>query len=108
MIQGPHCYSFFEGNETFARISEDEFTAFYLTDFLVRQFDAFVIKPMGLDRHPELRDMYFGNYEKLVYQAQTDDPALTAKAEQCAERLGLAFERRFTGYGDLQNALSKA
>jgi hypothetical protein len=106
LIEGPHCYSFFEGNETFAKISETEFTAFYLTDFLVRQFDAFVIKPMGLDRHPELRDMYFGNYEKLVYQAQTDDPALTEKAKICAERLGLTFERRFTGYGDLQTALA--
>jgi len=58
-----------------------------------------------LDRHPQLRDMYFGNYEKLVYQAQTDDPALTEKAKACAERLGLAFERRFTGYGDLHAAL---
>ncbi len=107
LIEGPHCYSFFEGNAAFERISEDEFTAFYLTDFLVRQFDAFVIKPMGLDRHPELRDMYFGNYEKLVYQAQTDDPALTEKAKICAERLGLAFERRFTGYGDLETALAE-
>ncbi|WP_293449360.1 DUF1638 domain-containing protein [Planktotalea sp.] len=106
MIEGPHCYSFFEGNETFAEISETEFTAFYLTDFLVRQFDAFVIKPMGLDRHPELRDMYFGNYEKLVYQAQTDDPDLTEKAKVCADRLGLAFERRFTGYSDLQTSLA--
>ena len=105
MIEGPHCYSFFEGNAQFAKIAEDEFTAFYLTDFLVRQFEAFVIKPMGLDRHPELRDMYFGNYEKLVYQAQTDDPDLTRKAKLCAERLGLSFERRFTGYGDLQLAL---
>jgi len=105
MVAGPHCYSFFEGNEVFARQSETEFTTFYLTDFLVRQFDAFVIKPMGLDRHPELRDMYFGNYEKLVYQAQTDDPALTAKARSCAEKLGLRFERRFTGYGDLETAL---
>ncbi len=105
MISGPHCYSFFEGNERFSKIAEDEFTAFYLTDFLVRQFDAFIIKPMGLDRHPELRDMYFGNYEKLVYQAQTDDPELTEKAQRCADRLGLAFERRFTGYGDLETAL---
>lgn len=105
MIPGPHCYSFFEGNDRFAKIAEEEFTAFYLTDFLVRQFDAFVIKPMGLDRHPELKDMYFGNYEKLVYQAQTEDPTLTAKAQDCAERLGLAFERRFTGYGDLETAL---
>ena len=106
MVAGPHCYSFFEGNETFAATSESEFTSFYMTDFLVRQFDAFVIKPMGLDRHPELRDMYFGNYTKLVYQAQTDDPALTKKAKTCADRLGLAFERRFTGYGDLQTSLA--
>jgi hypothetical protein len=63
---------------------------------------------MGLDRHPELRDMYFGNYTKLVYQAQVDDPALDAKAEECAARLGLAYERRFTGYGDLAVALERA
>ena len=107
MISGPHCYSFFEGNERFATQSESESATFYLTDFLVRQFDAFIIKPMGLDRHPELRDMYFGNYEKLVYQAQTDDPALTERARAAADRLGLAFERRFTGYGDLQTSLAR-
>ena len=106
MVKGPHCYSFFEGNEGFAAKAETEFTAFYLTDFLVRQFDAFVWKPMGLDRHPNLRDMYFGNYTKLVYQAQTNDPALDAKAIDCANRLGLAYERRFTGYGDLAPALA--
>ncbi|MEM9636601.1 MAG: DUF1638 domain-containing protein [Pseudomonadota bacterium] len=106
MIAGPHCYAFFEGNDRFAEQSETEITTFYLTDFLVRQFEAFVIKPMGLDRHPELRDMYFGNYEKLVYQAQTDDPALTEKARACAETLGLSFERRFTGYGDLEVSLA--
>ena len=105
MVAGPHCYSFFVGNERFADISESEFTAFYLTDFLVRQFEAFIIKPMGLHRHPELRDLYFGNYEKLVYQAQTDDPALTEKAKAAAETLGLAFERRLTGYGDLEVTL---
>lgn len=106
MIKGPHCYSFFEGNERFAEKSESEFTSFYLTDFLVRQFDAFILKPMGLDRHPELRDMYFGNYEKLIYQAQTDDPALTEKARAAADTLGLGFERRFTGYGDLKTNLA--
>lgn len=104
MIQGPHCYSFFEGNDVFA--ARDEFTAFYLTDFLVRQFDAFVTKPLGLDRHPELRDMYFGNYEKLVYQAQTRDDALEAKAKDCAKALGLAYEYRFTGYGDLEKTIA--
>ncbi|MFP4043668.1 MAG: DUF1638 domain-containing protein [Rhodosalinus sp.] len=105
MVAGPHCYAFFEGVEAFARRAEEEFTAFYLTDFLVRQFDAFVWKPLGIDRHPDLRDVYFGHYEKLVYQAQTDDPALTEKARDCAARLGLAFERRVTGYGDLATAL---
>ena len=107
MIAGPHCYSFFEGNDRFAENAETEITTFYLTDFLVRQFDAFIIKPMGLDRHPHLRDMYFEHYEKLVYQAQTDDPELTAKAKACADRLGLTFERRFTGYGDLSTALGR-
>lgn len=107
MIEGPHCYSFFEGNEKFAAIAENEFTAFYLTDFLVRQFDAFIWKPMGLDRHPDLADMYFGNYTKLVYQAQTDDPALTEKAQGYATRMGLKFERRMTGYGDLATALAR-
>jgi len=108
MIAGPHCYSFFEGNDAFAAKGDDDITTFYLTDFLVKQFDAFVWRPMGLDRHPELLPMYFGNYEKLVYQAQTDDPALTDKAIECAARLGLSFERRFTGYGDLESALNFA
>ena len=104
MIAGPHCYSFFDGNEAFA--TRDEITAFYLTDFLVRQFDAFVTKPLGLDRHPQLRDMYFGNYEKLIYLAQTEDSALIEKAKSCAEALGLAFEMRATGYGDLENSIA--
>ena len=105
MIAGPHCYSFFEGNDAFA--ARDEMTAFYLTDFLVRQFDAFVWKPLGLDRHPDLRNMYFGHYETLVYQAQTEDPALTSMAKDCAARLGLAFERRQTGYGDLATHMAR-
>ncbi|KEO60539.1 DUF1638 domain-containing protein [Thioclava indica] len=106
MIAGPHCYSFFEGNEAFAKTAEDEITAYYLTDFLVRQFDAFVWRPMGFDRHPELINMMFGNYERLIYQAQTNDPALDAKAAEAAARLGLRYERRFTGYGDLATSLA--
>lgn len=103
MIAGPHCYSFFEGNDAFAEMGE--MTAFYLTDFSVRQFDAFIVRPLGLDRHPDLRKMYFGNYQKVVYQAQLDDPELTEKARRCAEFLDLPFERRLTGYGDMQTAL---
>lgn len=106
-IAGPHCYSFFAGNETFAEQAEDEITTFYLTDFLVRQFESFVIKPMGLDRWPELADTYFAHYEKLVYLAQTDDLSLDEKARAAAERLGLKFERRYTGYGDMGSFISQ-
>ena len=107
MIEGPHCYAFFDGLEAFAERAEDEMRAFYLTDFLVRQFDAFVWRPMGFDRHPELIPMMFGNYERLVHLAQTEDAALAEKARDCARRLGLAHERRFTGYGDLGTALAR-
>jgi hypothetical protein len=108
MIAGPHCYAFFEGLSVFAARAEEEIAAFYLTDFLARQFDAFVWRPLGLDRHPELLPLYFGHYEKLVYLAQTDDPALDAAAARAAERLGLPLERRRTGYGDLAHALGRA
>ena len=105
MINGPHCYSFFEGNEVFQK--RDELTSFYLTDFLVRQFDSFFWRPMGLDKHPELRDLYFSNYTTLVYQAQIKDKKLQSIARDCARRMGLAYEYRFTGYGDLETALHK-
>ncbi|WIY24164.1 DUF1638 domain-containing protein [Parasedimentitalea psychrophila] len=106
MVSGPHCYSFFEGNQAFEDKTEaGEITAFYLTDFLVKQFDAFIWRPMGLDKNPELREMFFGNYTKLVYQSQVSDPALVQRAADCATRLGLAFEHRHTGYGDLEITL---
>ncbi|PVH29579.1 DUF1638 domain-containing protein [Pararhodobacter oceanensis] len=108
MVEGPHCYSFFTGNEAFAERADDEITAFYLTDFLVRQFEAFVWRPMGFDRHPELIEMMFGNYETLIYLAQTDNPELDQRAEYWAGKLSLAYERRFTGYGDLAPVLERA
>ena len=107
MVPGPHCYAFYQGVEAFAAHAEDEITAFYLTDFLVRQFDAFVWRPMGFDRHPQLIGQIFGNYEKLIYMAQTDDPGLDALARDHAARLGLAYERRATGYGDLAGVLGR-
>ena len=105
-IPGPHCYSFFAGNAEFEAWGEDSMRAFFLTDFLARQFDAFVTKPLGLDRHPELRDTYFGNYQKLVFLAQSDDPELDARAQAAAAFLGLAYERRRTGYGDLAASIA--
>jgi Protein of unknown function (DUF1638) len=106
-IAGPHCYSFFSGNPDFAARSENEITAFYLTDYLARHFDKLMWEGLGLDRHPDLLPMYFGNYTKIVYLAQTEDDALVGKARQAAARLGLAFEMRFTGYGELADELAK-
>lgn len=107
-IAGPHCYAFFTGNDTFMARIDEEFTAFYLTDLITRQFEAFVIEPLKLEQHPELRDMIFGNYTKVVYLAQTEDAELQAKARWAADYLKLDYEYRFTGYGDLVPALQRA
>lgn len=104
-IEGPHCYAFFSGTQGFIDEYEDICTAFFLTDFLARQFDTIIYGPLGLDKHPELRDMYFGNYEKVVYLAQTEDPDLDRRAQEAAQKLGLAYERRQTGYGELSDFL---
>lgn len=104
-IGGPHCYAFFTGTEKFLKDTEHEFTAFYLTDLLARQFETFVIEPMKFEEHPELIKMVFGNYTKILYLAQTHDEALQAKAKWAADYLGLDYEYRYTGYGDLTNAL---
>jgi len=100
-IEGPHCYEFYSGAAVYEALQEEEVGTFYLTDFLARQFETLVIVGLGLDRHPELLPLYFGNYTRLVYLAQTDDPELTRRAEAAAARLGLRFERIRTGYGEL-------
>lgn len=105
-IEGPHCFSFYMGNDAFRQESDDFVTTFFVTDFLARHYETFLVRPLGLDRYPELREIYFGNYERVLYLAQTDDPELTARASAAAERLNLPFERRFTGYGDLAPVLS--
>jgi Protein of unknown function (DUF1638) len=104
-IGGPHCYAFFTGTEKFLKEAEHEFTAFYLTDLLARQFESFVIEPMKFEEHPELIKMVFGNYTKIVYLAQTHDEALQTKAKWAADYLGLAYEYRYTGYGELNDVL---
>ena len=96
-IEGAHCYAFYAGEEAFSDLTEEEPGTFFLTDFLVRHFESLVIRGLGLDRFPELRDDYFGNYRRLVHLAQFDDPETAANARAAAERLGLAYERRFTG-----------
>lgn len=104
-LEGAHCYEVYAGRAAFAELSDEEPGTFYLTDFLARNFDRLVIRGLGLDRHPELLSLYFGNYRRLVYLAQTDDSALTARAEAGAERLGLTFERRLAGLGELAPAI---
>ncbi len=106
-LAGPHCYAFYSGVEQFLAAGDADMRSFFLTDFLARQFETLVIRPLGLDRHPELRDAYFGQYEALVYLAQTDDAALNVAATAAASRLGLRYERRFVGYGDLALAVGK-
>lgn len=100
-IDGPHCYAFFAGEAVFDALAEAEVGTFYLTDYLARHFERLIIQGLGLDRHPQLLPLYFGNYKKLVYLAQTDDAELDARAAAAAERLGLAYQRHFTGYGGL-------
>ncbi len=104
-LPGAHCYEFYSGAERFAAIHDAEIGTFYLTDFMVRQFDAIVIRGLGLDRHPELLSVYFENYRRVVYLAQTDSPKLVAKARECAEKLGLEFETHFTGLDPFQEIL---
>jgi hypothetical protein len=107
-MPGPHCFAFYQGMEAYRKLADDDMMSFYMTDFLCRQFDAFFMKPLGLDRHPELIQDYFGNYEKLIYLAQTNDPELDKVAESAAKMLGLVYERRPTGYGDLPSGLAHA
>jgi hypothetical protein len=104
-IAGAHCYEFFAGTEDFTELADDEPASFFLTDFLVRHFDRLVIKGLRIDRHPELLPLYFGNYKRIVYLAQTHSAKHLAAARAAAVRLGLAFEYRFTGYGDLETSI---
>jgi hypothetical protein len=106
-LEGAHCYEVYAGRAAFAALHDAEPGTFYLTDFLARNFERLVIRGLGLDRYPELLPAYFGNYRRLVYLAQTDDPTLTARAKAAAGRLGLAFERRFVGLVELAPAIAR-
>ncbi|HLZ97079.1 MAG TPA: DUF1638 domain-containing protein [Steroidobacteraceae bacterium] len=107
-IPGAHCYEFFATRPVFGDLAEAEPGTFYLTDFLLRHFERLVIRGLGLDRHPELFPVYFGNYRKLVYLAQSPAPESQGLARAIAVRMGLAFEYRATGYGDLETSMRGA
>ncbi len=107
-LPGAHCYEMFAGSRAFQALHDSEPGTFYLTDFLALHFERLVVKGLGLDRFPGLRDQYFGNYRKLVYLAQQDAVAIESKARQAADCLGLEFEKVSTGYDFLQSAMSVA
>jgi hypothetical protein len=106
-LPGAHCYEFFAGSEAFHALAAAEPGTFYLTDFLARHFDRLVRRGLGLDRHPELMPDYFGNYRRLVYLSQADDPELDARARAHARFLGLAYERRHCGFGPFDRAVTE-
>jgi hypothetical protein len=96
-LPGAHCYEVFAGAAQFAALQDEELGTFYLTDFLTKHFDALVWSGLGLDRRPELRDMYFGAYRRVVLLAQAPDAGLLARARTAAARLGLELTHRPTG-----------
>jgi len=98
-IPGAHCYEFYAGREAFAEIAEEELGTFYVTDFLARHFDRLIIEGLGIDRHPQLKDMYFGNYTRLVYLEQVEDAETEKLAMAAADKLGLEYRKVATGLG---------
>jgi hypothetical protein len=106
-LPGAHCYEFFATSAQFAALADAEPGTFYLTDFLVRHFERLFVEGLGLDRHPELAAEYLRNYTRVVYLVQAPEPGLSQAARQIAERYGLAYEERQTGYGDLETSLQR-
>lgn len=106
-LPGAHCYAFFSDPARFDELAEAEPGSFYLTDFLTRHFQRLVVEGLGLDRHPELRDAYFGNYRRVVLLSQSPSKDLTSRARACASFLGLEFEEKVTGLEPLERALEE-
>jgi hypothetical protein len=107
-LPGAHCYEFFAGSDAFAQLHDEEPGTFYLTDFLAKHFRPLVWEGLGLDRHPQLRDDYFGAYQRVVLLSQVEDDAVLAAAVAAAAMLGLPLEHRHTGLGFLAEAIPVA
>jgi hypothetical protein len=105
-LPGAHCYEFFATSAEFMAMHDAEPGTFYLTDFLVRHYERLVEVGLGMDRHPELAREYFRHYRRVVYLVQAPDAELGARAAAIAARLGLEYEERRTGYGDLAGSLA--
>ena len=105
-LPGAHCYEFLATSKVFAQLADAEPGTFYLTDFLLRHFERLVIRPLGLDRHPELAGEYFRHYRRLVYLSQAPRAGAIEQAQRIAASFGFDFEHRFTGYGELGTRLA--
>jgi len=105
-LPGAHCYAFYAGLSEFDGMMEQELGSFFLTDYLVRHFKTLIVKGFGIDRYPNLKDMYFEHYKRLIYMSQEPTDALICEAQEAAEFLGLTFEHYHVGYGDLGAAIS--
>jgi hypothetical protein len=105
-IAGPHCYEMYASDQNWEELMAEESGTFFLTDYLVRQFDALVMKGLGLDRYPFLRDDYFRNYKRMVYLAQSPTDDLREQAKAASKALDLPLEVRETGYGDLETRIA--
>ncbi len=104
-LPGAHCYAFFTGQETFSTLAEEELGTFFLTDYLAWHFDRLILETLGIRKHPELRDMYFGNYTRMLYLAQTENEERLAQARYAADSINLPLEVHYTGLQPFQNAL---
>ncbi len=107
-LPGSHCYEFFAGSDLFLALHEAELGTLYLTDFLAKHFDPLVWQGLGLDLHPELRDVYFANYTRVLLLSQTEDPAVVAAARDAAQRLGLGFDHLHVGLQPFTDAVEVA
>ncbi|HVS04561.1 MAG TPA: DUF1638 domain-containing protein [Candidatus Dormibacteraeota bacterium] len=105
-VRGPHCYEMFAGTD-FDRITDERPATFFLTDWLVRNFERAVVRGLGLDRYPELKPVYFKHYTDLLYLAQFADSRLLAKACEISDYLGLPLEVRHVGFGELETRLAE-
>jgi hypothetical protein len=106
-VSGPHCYEMYAGTKTFDTMMEDEPGTFFLTDWLLRAYEKAVLRGLGLDKHPELVSLVFGNYRRLVYLSQFPDEKLLSKARAIAEEMGWSFEHRHTGVSVLEERLAQ-
>ncbi len=104
-LPGAHCYAFFTGQETFTELADEELGTFFLTDYLAWHFDRLILETLGIRKHPELRDMYFGNYTRMLYLAQTKDEQRLAQAQAAAEAINLPLDVHYTGLQPLQHSL---